>query len=126
MPDRVGQVLRNELLDRLNSAGEPVKPKYRLGVTVSERREGLAFQRDQTVTRYNLRLSAVYTLSDASTGQTLVRGQARAVAAYNVVQSEFANVVAERDAEVRAAREVGEEISIRIGVFLSGTGAPPS
>lgn len=119
IPERVGQIIRNELLDRLNPRGEPQRPKYRLDATVQEQREGLAFQRDQTVTRFNLTVSATYSLSESGSGKVLVRGQARTIASYNVVQSEFANVVAERDAETRAAKEVGEEISLRIGVFLS-------
>ncbi len=120
IPERVGQLIRNELIDRLNPLGEPDRPRYRLVVTSSGRREGLAFQRDLTVTRYNFLLSASYVLSDGISGATVLRGQTRAVAAYNVVQSEFSNVIAERDAEARAAREVGEEVALRVAVFLGG------
>jgi len=122
LPDRTGQLLRNELVDRLNPNGEPDRPRYHLGLSIAARREGLAFQRDLTVTRYKFVLSTSYVLNDSVSGTTILRGQARAVAAYNVVQSEFANVVAERDAEARAAREVGEEVALRIAVFLGGRG----
>jgi LPS-assembly lipoprotein len=118
IPERVGQLVRNELIDRLNPLGEPDRPRYRLVVTSSGRREGLAFQRDLTVTRYNYTLAVSYVLSDGASGSVVLRGQTRAVAAYNVVQSEFSNVIAERDAEARAAREVGEEVALRVAAFL--------
>ena len=56
---------------------------------------------------------------DAASGDVLTNGIVRAVAAFNVVQSEFANIAAENDAEARAARDVSEEIRNRLGVYFS-------
>jgi len=42
----------------------------------------------------------------------------RTISAYNVVQSEFATLSAERDAEDRAARDMGREISTRLAIFF--------
>ena len=43
---------------------------------------------------------------------------ARAIAPYNVVDSQFATLSAERDAQERAAREVGEDIRTRLGLYF--------
>ena len=119
IPDRVGQVLHNKLRDRLSPRGAPLNPRYRLGVTMAKQKEGLAFEKDESVTRFNLTLSASYQLTEIASGNVLTSGSTRSVAAFNVVRSEFANISAESDAERRAARAVGENIWIRLGVYFS-------
>ncbi len=117
--DRLGQVVRNELRDRLTPRGVPVSPRYRLAVVVTTRKEAVAFNDDESVTRFNFSLNARYVLSEDVSGQVIVAGSTRSVAAFNVVLSEFANIAAEKDAEARAARDTSEEIRTRIGVFFS-------
>lgn len=119
IPDRVGQILHNNLRDRLTPRGAPREPRYRLGVSIVKQKEGLAFEKDESVTRFNLTLRATYQLSEIGTGNVVATGSTRAVAAFNVVQSEFANISAEADAERRAARAAGEDIWIRLGVYFS-------
>ena len=117
--DRVGQLVRNNLLDLVTPLGEPAAPRYLLTVTISERREGVAIARDASVTRFNLTLAATYELQDLRTRTEAARGAARATASYNVLRSEFANVIAERDAETRAARVIAEEIKGRLSIQLA-------
>ena len=119
--DRVGQIVRNDLLDRLNPFGEPTSPRFSLAVELEEAKEGLAIQIDDTVTRFNLTLTANYFLTDAQTGAMLTAGSVRATAAYNVLRSDFANVIAERDAQQRAAREIADELNTRLAVFFGGS-----
>ncbi len=119
IPDRIGQVLHNSLLDRLTPRGAPLNPRYRLAVNMARQKEGLAFEKDESVTRFNLTVSASYQLTEIATGSVVTAGSTRSVAAFNVVQSEFANISAEADAERRAARAVGEDIWIRLGVYFS-------
>jgi LPS-assembly lipoprotein len=45
-------------------------------------------------------------------------GVSRAIAGYNVVNEQFSTQIAQRDAEERAAREIGEDIRLRLGVFF--------
>ena len=118
--DRLGQIVRNDLLDRLNPFGEPTAPRYSLAVQLEEAKEGLAIQIDDTVTRFNLTLTANYFLTDAQSGAVLTTGSVRATAAYNVLRSDFANVIAERDAQQRAAREISDELKTRLAVFFGG------
>lgn len=119
IPDRVGQLVHNHLRDRIHPKGTANRPVFRLSTTLSESREGLAFQQDNSATRYNLRLSAQFTLTDTRDGAELLRGSFRAISAYNVVRSDYANLVSLKDARRRAAHSVAEGIENRIAVYFS-------
>lgn len=116
---RIGQVLRNDLLDLISPFGAPAQPTHRLEVRLDFDREGLGFRPDEAITRVSLRLGASYRLVDPDSGETVFSDVARSAVSYNVVQSDFANLNAERDAERRAAHMIGEEISARIALFLT-------
>lgn len=115
---RTGYDIYNALIDRLSPNGEPEAPDYQLRIRLREQREGVAIERDASITRYNLRLTANYTLVDIRTGNTVHEGQSRSIASYNVVDSQFATLTAERDAEERAAIELSEDIKLRLAIFF--------
>ena len=117
--DRIGQVLHNQLRDRLTPNGVPLQPRYRLNVGLDFAKSPVAVQKDESVTRLNLTVRARYVLADARNGTTVSSGTTRSVAAFNVVRSDFATLSAERDAERRAVRDVGDEISTRLAVFFA-------
>jgi LPS-assembly lipoprotein len=119
IPDRVGQQVRNRLLDQLNPKGRAPRPRYRLEVDVAEEKVGLAVQSDDTVSRINLTLSARFTLHSVETRRPMLAGSTRTVAAYNITRSNYANLIAERDARGRAARILADEISTRLAVFFN-------
>jgi LPS-assembly lipoprotein len=121
LDDRLGLIVRNELLDLVTPLGEPAVPRYALQVSLFEEKEGLAIARDATVTRVSLTLTANYELLDARTRVRVNNGSVRATAAYNVLSTEFANVVAERDAQARTARVVAEEIRTRLSIYFART-----
>ena len=118
IPNRIGQEVRNGLLDRLNTLDQPVGSQLRLDVKLTSRKEGLAIRSDETVTRFNFRLRALFRLIDTRSGETIFSGRTVSISAYNIVRSSFANVTAEKDAQSRAAREVSEEIHTQIAVYL--------
>jgi LPS-assembly lipoprotein len=109
---RQGVHLRNQLLDAMTGAA------YNLNVQLTDVKEGLAIQENTQITRYNYTLTARYELRDAVSNEVLDKGTARAIAAYNVVDSQFGTQSAERDAQDRAAREVGEDIRLRLGLYF--------
>ena len=117
---RAGQILRNHLLDRLTPLGARADARYRLSVDLRFSQQSVALEKDKTVTRKNLTVTVDYTLRDVTERTTLARGSARTVAAFNVVQSDFATLSAKRDAERRAVKELGEEITTRLAVFFTG------
>lgn len=124
LDDRLGQMVRNELLDLVTPLGQVPNARYVLQIDLFEEKEGLAIERDATITRFNLTLTASYDLLDARTRVRLNTGSVRATAAYNVLRAEFANVLAERDAEARTARVVAEEIKTRLSIYFARVSAP--
>jgi len=49
----------------------------------------------------------------------------RATSAFNVVDSEFATLSAERDAEERAARDLSGEVVTRLALYFQRSAAQP-
>ena len=117
--DRVGQMVRNQLLDLLHPRGMMDRPVFRLVVTLVETQEGLAIQQDDSTTRYNLRLVAQFKLTDTRDGADLLKGTARAIAAYSIVLADYANLASQKDARKRAAHSMAENIQNRIAVYIS-------
>lgn len=117
--ERIGQVLRNELIDRLTPQGEPGDPRYHLSVTITESRSPLAIQSDTSITRYNLRLNVGFSLLDSVTGEVLYDDTTVAIGSYNAVQSDFATLVAQQDSTRRAARKAGEDIHTLLSVYFA-------
>ena len=115
--DRVGHIVRNHLIDSLTPAGQPAHPDYRLTFAVEREKTPLLIQRDDHATRFNLTLRAAFALADRE-GAVIYRDTARATGSYNVVESGFATVTAERDAAEEAARVLSEEILTLILLHL--------
>jgi LPS-assembly lipoprotein len=115
---RTGRVLRNQLMDAFTPGGTPKSAAYHLEIELNDGKEGLAIQENADITRYNYTLTAKFKLIDASNGQVMNTGVSRAIAGYNAVNEQFSTQIAQRDAEERAARELGEDIRLRLGVFF--------
>ena len=119
IPDRVGQELRNQLLDMLNPRGRPRNPAYTLKVSVEEIIRDLAIDSSGIATRANLRLDATYALVKDDTGQPVVKGEGLAVSSYNLVKDDFSNLTAQNDARSRAAFHIARQIRARLGAFFA-------
>ncbi len=119
IPDRVGQQLRNYLLDMLTPRGRPKKPIYTLKVSVDERITDLAIDNSGLATRANLRLDATYALVKDDIGETVVTGASLAVSSYNLVRAEFSTLTAQNDARSRAALHIARQIRARLGAFFA-------
>lgn len=115
---RLGLTLRNALIERMTPDGEPALPQYRLDVSLRELREGVAIQADASITRYNYFLTGTYRLSDIATGKLLYQGEARSVSAYNVAESPFATLIAERDAASRTAGDLAAQMELALALFF--------
>ena len=116
--DRLGQKVKNLLLDRLNPGGRPSNPFYILAVTVGTSTTELVVKLSDEATRAKLSMSASYLLREKKTNAVLFRGRTRSVNSYNIVKSNFATLSAENNAKDRAAREIADDIKLRLGVFF--------
>ena len=116
--DRAGQLVRNRLLNRLHPAGTAARSMFQLSVSLKENRDGIAFQQEDRATRFNLHLRAQFELIDTRTGKLLLKGNSRAIAAYNVVRSDYANLINRQDARRRAAEIIADSIESRISLYF--------
>lgn len=120
--DRLGQQVRNYLLDRMSPRGEPKAPRYRLAVELSESLQELGFRKDETATRANLVVTADYALIKVGEKKPLLKGISQSANSFNIVNSDYATLVAENDARKRAARRLSDEITTRLAIYFNGRG----
>lgn len=121
--DRSGQLLRNELLDRLTPKGAAQMPRYMLVVELAESKQNLAIRRDDTATRANLILTAQFKLSENVSDDLVLEGRSRSLNSYNISTFEFATLSAETDARRRATRELAQDIATQLALYFDAAGA---
>jgi LPS-assembly lipoprotein len=119
--DRIGHYLADNLTTDLNGTGQTPPPKYRLTVTVST---GTVTPTVNSLT--NVATSATvtgeaeFTLNKVDGGAQVLTGKAVAAAAYDRSQQRYNDLRAQRDAEIRLARALSDEISQRVASGLAG------
>ncbi len=117
--DRIGQQLHNHLLSLLNPDGRPSKPRYVLTARISESIASLGIRKSAFATRANLTLSVNYQLSPLPTGDQILTGNESIIVSYNILDSDFATLMAEKSARARAVRELAQAIRTRLaGQFV--------
>jgi len=119
IPDRIGQILRNEITNRLTAGVGPQPARYRLNVELTESSQPLQIQTSDTITRYNLRLVAAFQLIDVSTGNVVYHDKAEGVGSYDVVTSEYSTLVGEQETAAAAARELSKTIASLLAVYFN-------
>lgn len=120
IPDRIGHYLGNELIFAFNGTGSETVPKYRLIVTVSQAVSA------PVVDSFSARASAAtvsvqanYRLVPSGGGAAITVGVATSLSSYDRTAQRFANLRAARDAEIRNAKTLADQIRIRIAAALS-------
>ncbi len=116
--DRVGYLVRDNLLDQLNPSGAEVANRYLLQINLQRRNTALGIQLDNTATRFNLTLTARFRLIDMATQQVVYNSVVRRVASYNAIRDPYAELAAELAAEQNAAREVGNDIQTQLAIHF--------
>ncbi|MGH6823071.1 MAG: LPS assembly lipoprotein LptE [Methylocella sp.] len=123
IPNRLGHYLGNELVFGFNGTGSQVPPKYRLIVTVTENVQTPLID---TVSGYpsaaNVVLNADYRLMPVGGTEPITKGQATVVASYDRTNQRFANLRAARDAEIRDAKRLADEIRTRVAAAMAARG----
>ena len=125
IPNRTGQMLRNELLQKFQPRG-PAKPaRFTLLVNLTESLQNLGIRKDAVATRANLFLNAAFTVTDRKNGRTVYSGEAGSINSYDILTSDFATLSALKDARRRAVRQLAIKIRERISVWLLRTNERP-
>ncbi|MEP3243999.1 MAG: LPS assembly lipoprotein LptE [Sneathiella sp.] len=116
---RTGQIIRNELLDRITPTGIPARAAYRLKITTEEEKKSLAIDPDNSTNRNNLTLKAKFEFLGADGKSVIFKSTAQSVSSYNIVTSDFANLSAEKNARKRSALVIAEKIHRQLSVYLA-------
>jgi LPS-assembly lipoprotein len=118
IPDRKGQMLRNDLIDRMYGKNRPQQPEYTLNVSIVSSEEQLGILANATATRTLLSITGNYSLTSKD-GKIILTGEAHSVSGYNRLDQMYGTVAAEQDAYDRTLHEVSEQIVNRLSVYFS-------
>ena len=117
--DRIGQQLRISLQDLLTPRGRPAQPIYVLQVDLDERFRDVAVRQTGLATRRELTVTAEYALTEAETGEIVLRHQTSAFSSYNLLESDYATLIAGRAARTDAVELIAQDIRDRLGVYFT-------
>lgn len=119
IPDREGQILRNQLMDMLHSNGTPANPEYTLTVDkITETDKELAITKSSEATRAQLRLKTRMKLANRN-GVEILSRDIQALTSYNILESEFATRVTENSARENAIHDLARQIELQVNLYLN-------
>lgn len=123
VPDRLGHHLGQDLVFELTGGKAPETARYKL--TIKTTQTVMTPVVDSTTglaDAATVQVRAEYRLVRIANDETVTAGTAIASASFDRISQRFAAARATRDAEIRAARLLAEQIRIRIAAVLA-TGA---
>ncbi|MEQ8319597.1 MAG: LPS assembly lipoprotein LptE [Rhodospirillales bacterium] len=119
IPDREGQYFRNQLDMLLHPSGRSAATEYELTVTLNEVTRNLAVKRSAVATRANLTVTAGYSLKPVGESKEIHTGTVKTSSGYNIFQSEFQTLMAEKGARERALDDLAHQLRIRLATVLT-------
>lgn len=120
VPDRFGHYLGDKLIFAFNGTGSHPMPKYRLYVTTNESvSTPLIDTVNGLATGATLVITAEYRLVRIDTDAELTKGKSTVFKSYDRTSQRFSNIRAARDAEIRTAESLADELRIRISSYFA-------
>ena len=116
--NRPGQILRNTLLNQLNPERERVITKYRLIVEIFESKSSLAYRRDMSATRTDLKVTANYLLIEIKSGEIILEQETKSISSFDVVESVYATLIAEKSAREKNLEVISDDIFTNLVIFF--------
>ncbi len=119
IPDRPGQLLRQELQERFGSDAGNVPARYNLAVSYSIAGQGIGILQSSINTRVRMIGTANWTLTAIDGGPKVTSGSAKAVDGYDVLdQQYFAADLSTEQTQKRLASELADAIALQLAVFF--------
>ncbi len=113
--DRLGQVMRNHLLTTLNTGSDS---RYELRVQLSQDSLGYGTRPDAAATQEQLTITADIQLVDITTETLVFSDSMFSRTSFDLVLSDFSNVVQREDSAERLAIEISERIHRRLALYF--------
>ena len=118
--ERIGHYLRSELVYALDGSGQPRPKRYRVLVRVDQSVQSpIVDTVSGRASAATVFASASITLSSLNDSVTLLSDSTAGTASYDRFVQRFANIRAARDAEIRVAKLLAEQIKTKLAIALS-------
>jgi LPS-assembly lipoprotein len=118
--DRIGHYLVQELGFELNGSGQQTAARYRLSMTVKETIQAAVVNTTTGRADAATILATVnFTLTEIATKKQVMQAVAFGTASYDRSPQRFAAVRAARDAEIRLAKTLADQLRTRIAAKLA-------
>lgn len=119
IPNREGQILRNELIDRLHGGSEVINARYRLQISrIGEARRNFDITETSDTTRTQLRLTSEMRLIDTESNKIALTRRLESFASYNILESQFTTRVSRDYARENALRDMAGQIERQLALYL--------
>ena len=118
IPERIGQRLALALRESLNPDGVSAPQRYRLSILLTTARSDLGIQQTGLGSRGKLDATVTFWLRDIKTGTALLANSVHTSESFDILANNYASVVAEEDARIRAVEELRRDIVTRLTLFL--------
>jgi LPS-assembly lipoprotein len=116
--ERIGQQVANSLRDALNPTAERIPKRYTLTVTLSTAKGDVAIRKDGTASRELEVVYAGFQLYEVNGSALLFSGSARSQSSYEIGESPYSVLVANANAQTRAAEDISAEIRDRLILYF--------
>lgn len=119
VPNREGQILRNELIDRLYIYNSVTNPQYTLTIDpIKESPRDIAITKSSEATRAQLWMTSAMHLKNVA-GEEILSRDLRSIASYNTLESEFATRVTEKAARESALVDLARQIELQLNLYFN-------
>lgn len=116
--DRIGQMIKNELMDTFNPFGTPKCAKYFLKITPADKYvTQQALRDDITATREKVKYTVKYSLWSKKDG-SLVSGKSWVYLSYDLLDNPYSTSMDKKKVEKDGAKIIANDISLRIGAYF--------
>jgi LPS-assembly lipoprotein len=116
---RAGQLVRNDLISSFGNSGSS---RYILRLKPVEKSRQISSQSSLKLDRYRYTLNVAYELADSTSGAAVASGNSFSNVSYDTVEQPISDLRAADNARERAAREVAEDIRLRLAAYFSSQG----
>lgn len=113
---RAGQLVRNDILSGINADGTV---RYQLRLSPTENTIGISSLAGTNTKRLKYVLSVAFELVDLKSGALVKQGTSFSNISYDTVREPIADLQAASNARERAAKEIGQDLRLRLAAALS-------
>jgi len=119
LSNRLGQTMRNLLIDSLHPSGAAHEYRYRLSVGITEAVVNLGLQQNSTSTRGQVRLTVKYVLIDTETSKVVLKETLRTSTGYNILINQFSSVLSQDDAETQGLQQIADDMTTQLALYFT-------